>query len=173
MEVTSNDPIVRKWLASAPSTEQGGLWDWRVGVGDATEAKKMHEARETVLITTLSATRQGIFSGESPALAHRPELPSAYFDENAWRVVADRFDLSGRQLEVLRCLFDGLDKIAMAERLRMSVHTVHTHVGRLYRKFRVNSCCGLMVRLFLALLSLDDGLICRSGDRYHKQGGIH
>ena len=88
------------------------------------------------------------------------------------RGVANRFDLSGRQLEVLRCLFDGTDRITTAETLRMSAHTVHTHVGRLYRKFRVNSCGGLMVRLFFALLSLGDGLTCRTDDGNHKQDGI-
>ncbi len=132
----------------------------------------MHEARETVLIASLSATRQDTFLGESPAVAHRPELPSEYFDESEWRVVADRFDLSNRQLEVLRCLFDGTDRITTAERLRMSVHTVHTHVCRLYRKFRVNSCCGLMVRLFLTLLSSGDSLIGRRDDSNHKQNVI-
>lgn len=132
----------------------------------------MHEARETVLIASLPATTQNLFPGESPDVAHRPELPSAYFDENAWRIVADRFDLSSRQLEVLRCLFDGTDRITTAERLRMSVHTVHTHVCRLYRKFRVNSCCGLMVRLFLTLLSSGYSLIGGSGDSNRKQDGI-
>lgn len=132
----------------------------------------MHEAPDTVLIPSLPATRQDIFLGESAAVAHRPEPPSSYFDENAWRVVADRFDLSGRQFDVLRCLFDGMDRIATAERLQMSANTVHTHVGRLFRKFRVNSCCGLMVQLFLTLLSSGDRLICRTDDGYHKQDVI-
>ncbi len=129
----------------------------------------MHEAHETVLIASLPATRQDIVLGESPAVAHRGEFPSLYFDENVWRVVADRFDLSGRQLEVLRCLFDGIDRITTAKKLRMSAHTVHTHVGRLYRKVRVNSRCELMVWLFLALLSSSDRLICRTNDDNHKQ----
>ena len=141
-------------------------------MGDAAEVKEMHEAPDSVLLANPPATQQDLFHGDPPAVAHRGKLPSSYFDENAWRVVSDRYDLSGRQLDVLRCLFDGTDRITTAERLGLSAHTVHTHVGRLFRKFHVNSRCGLMVRLFLVLLSPGDRLIYRTDDGNHKQDVI-
>ena len=57
---TVHDLIAREWLASAASAEHGGHWDWRLGAGDATEAKEMHKPHDAVSIASLPATPQNI-----------------------------------------------------------------------------------------------------------------
>ncbi len=76
--------------------------------------------------------------------------PSSHLNAREWRSVMRSLDLSDRQLEVVRCLFDGLDEPSIAEKLDVSAHTIHAHLNRLYRKICVKSRCEVIVRVFLA-----------------------
>ncbi len=55
-----------------------------------------------------------------------------------WQEVGARLKLSDRELEVVIGVFDDLKEAAIATRLGISAHTVHTHLERLYRKLGVN-----------------------------------
>jgi ATP/maltotriose-dependent transcriptional regulator MalT len=55
-----------------------------------------------------------------------------------WQDVCARLKLSERELEVVVGVFDDLKEAAIASRLGISAHTVHTHLERLYRKLGVN-----------------------------------
>ncbi len=76
--------------------------------------------------------------------------PSSHLNAREWRSVMRSLDLTDRQLEVVRCLFDGLDEPSIAEKLDVSAHTIHAHLNRLYRKICVKSRCEVIVRVFLA-----------------------
>jgi DNA-binding NarL/FixJ family response regulator len=52
---------------------------------------------------------------------------------------AKRWGLTGRELEVLRLLADGLSNPAIADRLVISEHTVHRHVANIFTKLGVSS----------------------------------
>lgn len=47
--------------------------------------------------------------------------------------------LSGRELEILTLLADGMVKKQIAKRLKIGYTTVDTHVGRIYEKLNVNN----------------------------------
>lgn len=47
--------------------------------------------------------------------------------------------LTGREMEVLQLLARGCTYIQVGDRLRMSVHTVESHVKNVYRKLDVHS----------------------------------
>lgn len=47
--------------------------------------------------------------------------------------------LTARERDVLRWLATGLSEKALAEKLALSPHTVHTHVGKIYRKLQARS----------------------------------
>lgn len=49
------------------------------------------------------------------------------------------FVLTRRELDVLRCIMEGLDQNAMARRLFMSLNTVRTHRRRVFAKMGVHS----------------------------------
>lgn len=51
-----------------------------------------------------------------------------------WNHVADVFGLSPREIEVAALLIDGHQRKAMALELGCSIHTIDTHLRRLYRK---------------------------------------
>lgn len=52
---------------------------------------------------------------------------------------SEDYGLSPRQQEVLALVVDGLDKPAIARRMRISYHTVGNHVREIYRKLHVSS----------------------------------
>lgn len=65
-----------------------------------------------------------------------------------WASIAGALRLSPRELDVVQCIFDDHTEAAMARQLAISVHTVHTHVERLYRKLGVSTRCGAAIRVF-------------------------
>jgi DNA-binding NarL/FixJ family response regulator len=81
-------------------------------------------------------------------------LGSAIFSERAWVGVARSLRLSRRELDILRCLFDGLTESAIAARLCISLRTVHTHVERLHHKLGVTHQVALVLRLVVEFLKL-------------------
>lgn len=55
------------------------------------------------------------------------------------RVLAEDYDLSKRELDVLELLMRGYDTGSVAEKLFVSPHTVKTHMYHIYKKMGVNS----------------------------------
>ncbi len=62
---------------------------------------------------------------------------STMFSEQAWAEIACRLKLSGRELQIVRGIFDDETDFCIAQRLGISLHTVHTHVERLHRKLAI------------------------------------
>ena len=52
---------------------------------------------------------------------------------------ANRWRLTGRELEVLGLVADGLSNAMIAERLVISEHTVHRHIANIFAKLRVST----------------------------------
>lgn len=82
------------------------------------------------------------------------EPPSSHLSLAEWQAISKSLQLSRRQLQIARGVFDGLDEALIGQALGLSPHTVHAHFNRLYRKLEVKSRCELIVRVFLAYLSL-------------------
>ena len=76
---------------------------------------------------------------------HRLTTP---FTRDQWTLVATALRFSDREAEVVRCLLDGHTEQTTALRLGLSVHTVHSYVGRIYPKLGVRSRSDLVVRIF-------------------------
>ena len=69
-------------------------------------------------------------------------------DEHEWSTVALALQLSARELQVVKRLFDDEPEAIIADDLGISPHTVHTHLERLYRKLDVGSRCAVVVKVF-------------------------
>jgi DNA-binding CsgD family transcriptional regulator len=92
------------------------------------------------------------------AAGHKPPRPcgAAMFSDQAWREMARRLQLSGRELLIVRGIFDDRVEAAIAADLGISPHTVHTHLGRLHRKLAAGTRTQiilLVVQEFMALTS--------------------
>ena len=82
----------------------------------------------------------------------RPATGSAMLSGRAWNEIARSLQLSRRQLQIIRAVFDDDKEPTMAAALGISTHTVHTHLERIYRRLQVHD------RLELVLLVLAEFL---------------
>jgi len=76
------------------------------------------------------------------------------FPKQAWDEIARSLKLSGRELQIVKDVFDDRTEFAIAAHYGVSPHTVHTYCERLYRKLEVTDRVKLVLRItdeFLAL----------------------
>jgi DNA-binding CsgD family transcriptional regulator len=78
--------------------------------------------------------------------------------EQGWAEVSRSLNLSVRELQIMRAVFDDRTEFAIAAELGISSHTVHTHFRRLHKKL------GAVTRVQLVLRAIDEvlALSCRS-----------
>ena len=67
--------------------------------------------------------------------------------EHGWPRIARETRLTRREMEIARELFQGLGEAAIADELGISVHTVHTHIHRMYRKLDVRNRSEFILRV--------------------------
>ena len=72
---------------------------------------------------------------------------------DAWEVIANTLRISDRELQIIQGIFDDRKEFAIADELKISMHTVHTHVERLYRKLGVSSRVALVLYILSEYLS--------------------
>jgi DNA-binding NarL/FixJ family response regulator len=73
---------------------------------------------------------------------------------DAWKTIAESLRISDRELQIVQAIFDDRKELAIAQELTISVHTVHSHLERLYRKLGVSSRVGLVLCIVSKYLSL-------------------
>ena len=91
------------------------------------------------------------FSSTPAAVPNRKqllELGQRIFSNEEWLHISQSLHLSPREFQIVQRVFDGETELAIARNLEISSHTVHTYIGRLYRKLGVCSRCELIVQVF-------------------------
>ncbi|MGD8452978.1 MAG: helix-turn-helix transcriptional regulator [Phycisphaerae bacterium] len=83
-----------------------------------------------------------------------PEQGQEILTDAQWSRLGQALRLSERELQILQCIFQDQTEAAIARALRISAHTVHTHLERVYHKLDVRSRAGLLVRVFAEHLAL-------------------
>lgn len=110
-----------------------------------------------------ASQRSGLRDGlpqldEHPApTLRRPTCAGAdrrVISDSDWHRLALHLGLSGRERQIVQCIFDDSKEAAISLELGISQHTVHTYILRLYRKLGVASRCQLAVRVFAEHTSL-------------------
>ena len=79
---------------------------------------------------------------------------SAIFSEQAWNEVGRRLKLSGRELQIVRGMFNDKIELAIASDLGISHHTVHTHIERLYDKLAVTNRGQLFIQIMMEFVTM-------------------
>lgn len=96
-------------------------------------------------------------SKRNVALALLRERPRVKLSPSDRDLLRDSFKLSGRELETIELLLRSLRESEIADDFQISSHTVHTHVGRIYRKLNVRSVSELVLRVVSLCGVLGDG----------------
>jgi DNA-binding CsgD family transcriptional regulator len=100
-----------------------------------------------------SASRNG--EVQLTALRLSPRLNgSPSFPDHAWDEVGRMLRLSGRELQIVRGMFNDKIQYAIAAELGISPHTVHTHIERLYHKLGAANRAQMLVRVMTAFVAL-------------------
>jgi DNA-binding NarL/FixJ family response regulator len=76
-----------------------------------------------------------------------------------WTAIGLALRLSPRELQIVQSVFDDLKEAAIADKLGISSHTVHTHLERLYRKLSVRGRTMMAVRVFAEYLRMSSGAL--------------
>ena len=76
------------------------------------------------------------------------------YSDSAWKAIGQSLALSGRELEIVRGVFEDRTEYAIATDLNISPHTVHTHVERLHHKLQVANRVQLVLRVMDEFLGL-------------------
>jgi ATP/maltotriose-dependent transcriptional regulator MalT len=134
--------------------------------------KEKHKLARRVPEQLTSARFRSGKKAASPPGAARPEpgatrlhkrdtLGSAMFSAAAWEELARSLKLSGQELRIVCGVFDDCTEAEMADKLKVSRHTIHTHCERLYRKLGV----GDRVKLVLRIVEHHLALVLSGGNR--------
>ena len=70
------------------------------------------------------------------------------FQSCEWDAVSKLLRLSPRELQIVQLVFRDFTDDAIAQSLQISVHTVHTYIGRIYRKLDIRSRTQLIIVVF-------------------------
>lgn len=81
-----------------------------------------------------------------------PPAGSALLSEADWAETARALRLSGRELQIVRGVFDNRKETAIAADLGIAPRTVNTHLERLYRKVTVTTRVELVLRVIEEVL---------------------
>jgi DNA-binding CsgD family transcriptional regulator len=87
--------------------------------------------------------------GRPPGHDGRPATPngSRLFSRRVWAVIARSLNLSDREAQLVRGVFDDATDASIASDLGISTHTVHTHFERLHQKLGVPNRAKLILRV--------------------------
>jgi DNA-binding CsgD family transcriptional regulator len=88
-----------------------------------------------------------------------PARGLAMLGEESWAQVSRSLNLSERELQIMRAVFEDRTEFAIAAELGISSHTVHTHFRRLHKKL------GAVTRVQLVLRAIDEVLVLSSRSR--------
>ncbi|MEI8372588.1 MAG: LuxR C-terminal-related transcriptional regulator [Planctomycetota bacterium] len=69
------------------------------------------------------------------------------FSNSQWLWIAARIELTRRELDIVRLVFEDLGGRAIARELEVTVNTIHTQLKRLYLKLGVTSRVGLVLQI--------------------------
>jgi DNA-binding CsgD family transcriptional regulator len=82
---------------------------------------------------------------------HHSLAGSALLSEADWAETARMLRLSGRELQIVRGVFDNQKETTLAADLGIAPRTVNTHMERLHRKLAVTTRVALVLRVMATL----------------------
>jgi DNA-binding NarL/FixJ family response regulator len=123
---------------------------------DLVNAVQVVAAGDALLSPSVTRRLISHFAGESGPPIKPAATPSAV------RPVADLEHITGRECEVLTLVAGGLSNAEIAERLRVGLPTVKTHIGRLLSKLHARD------RAQLVIAAYESGLVSPSA--HHREG---
>ena len=86
--------------------------------------------------------------------SRRKRRGAALLSDHAWHEIGRTLGLTQRQLQMVQSVFDNRNEPEIAQRFRISPHTVHMHLNRIYKKLNVTSRTELVLRIVELMITL-------------------
>lgn len=77
------------------------------------------------------------------------------FSRHEWDRLLDHLSLPDRQAEILQFLLNGENDKQIAQKLKISLPTIRTHLQRIYARFDVSNRTSLVVEVFRKFRTLE------------------
>jgi DNA-binding CsgD family transcriptional regulator len=90
----------------------------------------------------------------SPPNARRKLRGSSLLSDHAWREIGRTLGITKRELQIVQSVFDNQHEPDIAQRFKISSHTVHMHLNRLFKKLTVTSRTELVLRIVEQMVTL-------------------
>jgi len=68
-----------------------------------------------------------------------------------WNHVQKSYGFTGRQMQILKLLFEGLDSEGIAQQLKIRYNKVKAHFGHIYKRVGVQNKAELIMQIFNVL----------------------
>ena len=79
---------------------------------------------------------------------------AALLSAHAWHEIGRTLDITKRGLQIVQAVFDNQHESEIAKRFKISPHTVHMHLNRLFKKLNVTSRTELVLRIMQEMVAL-------------------
>ena len=86
------------------------------------------------------------------------DLPQCPLAVEKLHAIGMSLNLTARELQIIQGILDGRHEDSIAGELGISKHTVHAHLGRVYKKLNVDCCTGLLLRIFNEYVALEPAI---------------
>ena len=79
---------------------------------------------------------------------------ASLLSDHAWLEIGRTLGITKRELQIVQSVFDNLTEERIAKRFKISSHTVHMHLNRLFKKLSVTSRTELVLRIVEQMVTL-------------------
>ena len=91
---------------------------------------------------------------KSQRILRRKMRGSSLLTDHAWLEISRTLDLTKRELQIVQSVFDNQHEVEIAKCFKLSPHTVHMHMNRLFKKLTVTSRTELVLRIVEQMVAL-------------------
>lgn len=91
---------------------------------------------------------------ESQRISGRKLRGASLLSDYAWLEIARSLGITKRELQIIQSVFDNQHEADIARRFKLSPHTVHMHLNRLFKKLTITSRTELVLRIVEQMVSL-------------------
>ena len=79
---------------------------------------------------------------------------ASLLSNHAWLEIAGALEITKRELQIVQAVFDNQHEAEIAKHFKISPHTVHMHMNRLFKKLTVKSRTELVLRIMQEMIAL-------------------
>ncbi|MEI6077839.1 MAG: helix-turn-helix transcriptional regulator [Verrucomicrobiota bacterium] len=79
---------------------------------------------------------------------------AAIFSDHAWHEIGRTLNITKRGLQIVQAVFDNQHESQIGKIFKISPHTVHMHMNRLFKKLNVTSRTELVLRIVEQMITL-------------------